>query len=331
MKHRILGRTGLSVSELGLGGGMFPVYGEKEVANAKTIITKAMSLGINYVDTAPAYGSSEKVLGECFKELGQPTILSTKLGGRPKPFDPQDIGALRTSIETSLELLGRSQIDVLLIHEPDRPRQYRWFKDVNSLYGPVTELLSQLKAEGLVKYTGIAGTTVYEMGTLVETDQYDVLLTAFNSSLLWQESIRWLMPKAVRHNMGIVVGSPLQHGALAVMRREEITKGIRWLSEPRRNQFLKLYDLVDELGIPISVLGLRYLISHKEISSILMGVASLKELEENAATIDAGPLPDDVVKRIDEIAMMVPFRPYEEPYKLPFGHAYEGPGHIGSL
>lgn len=331
MRYRTLGKTGIEISELGIGGGMFARYGKDEVDSAGGIIKKALDLGVNYIDTAPGYGESERVIGEVLQQEKRHLILSTKLGGFPKPFNPQDKIALKTSIKRSLELLGRDWIDILFIHEPDRPRQYDWFSDKDSYTGPVTELITDLKASGLIKFAGIAGTTVYEMMHLVETRMYDVLLTAFNSSMLWQESLKYLIPLAAEQGMGIIIGSPLQHGALAMQYRKEIEAGIRWLSAPRINQFNLLYDLVDKIEIPISVVGLRYLISDPHISSILMGVGSLKELDENSAAIDAGPLPKEIIDKIDEIAALVPFRPYEEPYKLPFNHYYIGPGHIGSL
>jgi hypothetical protein len=62
-----------------------------------------------------------------------------------------------------------------------------------------------------------------------------------------------------------------------------------------------------------------------------MGVNSVSELEQNISTIEKGAISEDIVLRINEIASMVPFRPYEEPYKLPFNTRYKGPGHIGHL
>jgi len=68
-------------------------------------------------------------LGYALAGVTQPTILSTKLGGSPQPFDPRDKAALRRSVEESLRLLGRDYVDFLLIHEPDRPGRHDWFSD----------------------------------------------------------------------------------------------------------------------------------------------------------------------------------------------------------
>ena len=154
MNYRILGRTGLKVSELALGGGMFKSGDQKGVDAACSIVSRSLELGINYIDTAPAYGASEEVLGKALAAADKPCILSTKLGGKPKPFDPWDRAALRRSFEESLRLLNRERIDILFVHEPDRPGQYDWFPDWDNFYGPVTELLHELKEQPPTRWPG---------------------------------------------------------------------------------------------------------------------------------------------------------------------------------
>ncbi len=331
MNYRVLGKTGIKVSELALGGGMFQTSKEASLENAKQIVRYAMKLGINYIDTAPAYGDSEKVLGYALEGINDPYIISTKLGGRPLPFNPQDKDDLRRSFSESLKFLKRDIIDILFIHEPDRPGLYNWFPDWGNFYGPVCDLMNDLKSENLVQFTGIAGTTAYSIADIVKTGEYDIVLTAFNYSLLWQEALISIIPEANKKNMGIIIGSPLQHGALAECYTDEIENGARWLSPPRREQFKRLYALVKEIDIPVAELGLRYLLSNNDVSTILTGVKSVRELEQNVKTVEKGPLSEDIIRKIDQIAKMVPFRPYEEPYKLPFNTQYKGPGHIGTL
>lgn len=96
---------------------------------ARRAVQRALELGVNYVDTAPGYMDSEEVSGYALDDVTQPYILSTKLRGRPQPFDPQDKNALHGSLEESLRLLKRDVIDILMMHEPDRPGQYDWFTD----------------------------------------------------------------------------------------------------------------------------------------------------------------------------------------------------------
>ena len=128
MNMRTLGRTGLEVSELGLGG-LFVSKVGGPFEQARATILRAIELGVNYVDTAPGYLDSEEVLGRVLEGVDTPLILSTKLGGRPQPFDARDADGLRRSVEESLRLLKRDAVDILMVHEPDRPGQYDWWTD----------------------------------------------------------------------------------------------------------------------------------------------------------------------------------------------------------
>lgn len=326
MRYRTLGSTGLKVSELALGGLFVSALGATR-DEAGRAVARALELGVNYVDTAPTYRDSEEVLGEALTGLPQPYLLSTKLGGRPQPFDPRDKAALRRSVEESLRLLKRDRIDILMIHEPDRPGQYDWFSDPARFHGPVCELLDELKAEGVIRFTGLGGTTAYELPRIMAAGGYDVVLTAFNYSLLWREAAIELLPTAKRLGMGVIVGSPLQQGALARRYDDEVRAGAPWLSPPRRAQYRALYALLDESELPLPELGLRFVLSNPDISTVLMGARSVAEVEANVAAAAAGPLPQEVLDRLQEVAAMAPFRPFEEPFSLPFGRAgRSGPG-----
>ena len=327
MNMRTLGRTGLKVTELSLGGLFVSSLGGRGYDEAEHAIHRALDLGINYVDTAPGYLDSEEVLGKALKGVKKPYIISTKLGGRPQPFNPKDKDALRRSVDESLRLLGRDSIDMLMVHEPDRPGQYDWWDDYARFIGPVTEVLADLKRQGIIKFTGLGGTTVYEMMRIIETGQYDVVLTAFNYSLLWQEARRWVVPAAKKQNMGIIVGSPLHQGALARRYDDDVNGGAPWLSPPRREQFKKLYSLLDDIKLPIAEVGLRFVLSNRDVSCVLMGARSTEEVEQNFRAASAGPLPADVLARIDDIANMLPCRPACEPGWVPMGvKGYKGPG-----
>jgi len=325
MKTRTLGRTGLQVSELAMGGlFLSSLGGGFEQARAATL--RAFELGVNYVDTAPAYHNSEEVLGRILQEVPTPVIVSTKLGGGPKPFEPQNRACLQRSLEESLRLLKRDVIDILFIHEPDRPGQYDWWTDKDNYRGPVLDFLLEMKQKGIIRFTGLGGTTAYELPPIMRTGHYDVVLTAFNYSLLWREAEHLVLPMAKQMNMGIVIGSPLQQGGLARRYDEEVEHGAPWLSPPRRAQYRALYAFLDEIGMDIHEAALRFVISNPDISCVLMGARSVREVEANVAAVAKGPLSPDILKRLDEIAAMVPFRPFEEPFSLPFGRRRVGPG-----
>lgn len=177
----------------------------------------ALRLGINYIDTAPNYANSEEVIGKALEgpSTEEPIIMSTKIGGKPIPFFPQDKKFVIKSIKESLKTLHRDYIDIMMIHEPDRPSQYDWWTDADNYNGPALELLQELKKQGVIRFIGLVGNTVHEMDQIVRSDKFGVVLTAFNYNLLWREAENELLPDALQRNMGIIIGSPLQMGALA--------------------------------------------------------------------------------------------------------------------
>lgn len=329
MQYRTLGATGLEVGTLSLGG-LFVSAAGGPFDRARDAVTHALARGINYIDTAPMYLDSEAVLGRILADNTRPLVISTKLGARPQPFDPRDPAALLESFETSCRLLGRRTIDILMIHEPDRPRQFDWWEAMETAQGPVMDVIQRLKDEGRIRFAGLAGTTAYDMARLIRTGRFDVVLTAFNSSLLWREAWHEVIPAAAERNMGIIVGSPFQQGALARVWRDEV-EAAGWLSKPRREQFRRLYALVDEVGIPLPELALRFLLADARIATVLMGARSVAEVDGNVDAMARGVLPPDLMARLDEIAAMVPFRPHDEPFALPFGRAYAGTPAAGPI
>ena len=325
-----LGRTDLQVSRLALGG-LFVSSVGAELAEAKRAVSRAIQLGINYVDTAPSYANSEEVLGKCLADIDTPLVLSTKLGGRPDPFDPRDKKGLRQSVKESLRLLGRDHIDMLMIHEPERPGQYDWWTDRENVEGPVLEVLYELRAAGVIKYIGLGGTTAYELARLMRSGKFDVVLTAFNYSLLYREAEHEILPAAAELGMGVIIGSPLQQGMFVKCFRDEIRRA-RFIAPPRRVQLEALYDLADETGMDLPEMAMRFPLAHPAVHTILTGSRSTKEVEINVASVEKGPLSSDIMGRIDEIAAMVPFIPRDEPSSIGWiigsPESWNGPDHV---
>jgi aryl-alcohol dehydrogenase-like predicted oxidoreductase len=234
---------------------------------------------------------------------------------------------LRQSVEESLRLLKRDVIDILMIHEPDRPLQYPWWTSNRPYAGPVLEVIDALKAEGKIKHAGLGGTTVSEMTDLVRSGLFDVVLTAFNFNLLFREAANELIPEAQKRGMGIVIGSVLGQGGLGRRHDEALENRPNWMSADRQRQLLALYALLDDLaGMSLAELGVRWALSQPEPSSILIGPKTVEQLEASAAAAERGPLAADVLQAIDEIAAILPYRPFEEPMILPLGKDYQGPG-----
>ena len=331
MEKRTLGRTGLEVGALSLGAAWVG-FDENGNNTAIPLVRRALELGMNLADTSADYGESEAALAGALVEIGKPCIVSTKLGPRDSDtsFDPKDKKRLREIVEESLKAFRRDCIDILMIHEPDRPGQFDWYNDGVSFDGPVVELLQELKDEGKILYTGLGGTTAYALARIMATGQYDVVLTAFNSSPLWRESTIAVIPEAKKQNMGVLLASPTQQGWLARRFDEEIENGALFLSPPRREQIKLLYKLCDESGIEIPVLCLRWALGLPDVSTVLTGPKKNSELEQNIQAVDQGPLPPDVAEELDRIAALVPFRPFEEPFGCMLSSPdYWGPGPAG--
>ena len=327
MRTRTLGKTGIVVSELAFGG-LFTSSLGPGFEESRAAVHKALELGINYFDTAPAYANSEEILGKILWGVKTPTVLSTKLGGRPQPFEPRNTKQLLDSVQESLRLLHREVIDILFVHEPDRPQQYDWWSDPEAVYGPVIEVLDQLKSQGVIRYTGLGGTTMAEMTHLMRSNRFDVVLTAFNYSALFREATHEVLPAAKERDMGVVLGSVLQQGGLGRRYDDVVRAKPAWLSKARQQQFLAFYKLLDDSGLSIVELCLRFAIACPDAHAILIGPKTAQQVADSVRAIDKGPLPQDVARRLDEIAALVPFRPFEEPMILPLNRprAYYGPG-----
>ena len=111
-----------------------------------------------------------------------------------------------------------------------------------------------------------------------------------------------------------------------------------WLSRPRQQQFLSLYRLLDDSGLSIVELCLRFALAPfrslppefagQQAGTVLIGCKTVAHVEASVAAAAKGPLPEDVLLRLDEIAALVPFRPFEEPMIMPLNNpnGYAGPG-----
>ena len=120
-----LGHTGLQVSRVGGGGGgIGQVWGPTTEAECVRTIHRALELGVNFFDVAPAYGQgkAEEVLGRALQGRQEPVVIATKV--RLAAQEMYDVaGAVRTSVEASLRRLRRETVDVLHVHNRFTPRR----------------------------------------------------------------------------------------------------------------------------------------------------------------------------------------------------------------
>ena len=187
MKYRILGRTGIRVSEIGFGcgaiGGMIikAPFDERVAA-----VQRALELGFNYFDTAASYGNgqSEKNLGEVLNQLKPDITVASKFSIAGS--DLSDIaGAVRRSLEASLARLGRNSLDIFQLHTPvypDAGASSDGIRLKNVLgSGGVADALDALRQEGLIRFTGFTGLgDTSALHGVVESRRFDIVQTYLN-------------------------------------------------------------------------------------------------------------------------------------------------------
>lgn len=209
--YRPLGSTGLQVSPLGLGtvkfgrnqGVKYPSQFElPDDRQALDILALARELGINLIDTAPAYGTSEQRLGGMLKGQREHWVICTKVGEEFVNGTSQfDFSAdhTRLSVERSLRRLQTDYLDLVLVHSDGN--------DLAVLDQPVYSALAELKREGLIRAFGFSGKTIE--GGIRALDQGDCAMVTYN---LQDQQEKPVLDHALSHNKGILIKKALASG-----------------------------------------------------------------------------------------------------------------------
>lgn len=314
---RRLGRTGFQVSEIGLGTvWMLRQFNKTPRSVANRILDQAFSSGINFVDTASAYGAGEgeELVGKALKRTNQPIIVSTKIGTLRNTFlnfwggqdeSYQDEEMLMRLVEHSMHLLGRDYIDVMMIHEPHFPQ---WGIDRKTGNSVILSLLECLKEQGKIGAIGLGGVSAELACDLLETGRFDVVLTWKHYDLVTRVAKERLIPTAKRHDVGVILGAPFRQGILSDKKRDllaDVRAGRRQHSHLESETIIRrveaIYDLSDEIGMELPEMGIRFLLSDPEIASVIPGPSTVEELESNLITAAKGPLPSHVLEKIKRI------------------------------
>ncbi len=211
---RDLGDTGLTVSALGLGtvkigrdqGVKYPTaFSIPDDDAVRNLLARARDLGINLIDTAPAYGRSEERLGELLRDRHDWVIVS-KVG---EEFDNGDShfdfspAHTRASVERSLRRLNTDHLDCVLVHSDGN--------DLDILRGGTLGVLEDMKREGLIRAIGLSGKTVAGGIQALERGG-DVAMVTYN---LNQNDERPVIDHAAAHNKGILIKKAFASGHLA--------------------------------------------------------------------------------------------------------------------
>ncbi|WIX99816.1 aldo/keto reductase [Amycolatopsis mongoliensis] len=300
MQYRTLGRTGIKVSPYALGTLMFATSMGNAPEDSARVLHKALDAGINFLDTADAYGDSEDVVGKALEGRRDDVVLATKFG-RPTGEDPNHQGASRrwivTAVENSLRRLRTDHIDLYQLHRPDPGT------DIEETLSALTDLLRS----GKVRAIGASGTPVADIveGQWVASRRG---LTGFHTeqpvySLLNRGIEREILPVTQRFGMGTLVWGPLGQGLLTGRPHDELRRAglVRHLNDESRLDVVgKLAALAGEAGLPMTHLAMAFTIAHPGVTSALLGARTMAHLDDLLAGLDV-TLSDDLLDRIDEV------------------------------
>ena len=315
IRKRVLGRTGLTVTELGLGGYMFTGEFGVPQSEAHAILDLALESGINYIDTAAMYGfgEGEELVGRALARHPRWQVhVSTKVGWLDRTVVRnlgdkayRDEAALRRAIEHSFWLLRRDYIDVFMIHEPNT--EAWWGLDRQTGDAVVTRVLEDYKRQGRIGAIGLGGWDCDHMADMVATGRFDVALVAGGYTLVHQKVRERVIPAARKHNVGLVMGGTFLQGFLARPQRERLVqmqqtqKYEGWMNATLTRRVLAVYDLCETSGLSLPEMCLRYILRDPDIHTIIPGAQQVAHLRENLAAAAKGPLPDELAGRIDAI------------------------------
>ena len=298
--QRMLGQTGLSVSEVSLGtvalGMNYGIqasgdYGKPTFAEVRRILETAVDSGINLFDTAPGYGDSESLLGQVLGNRNE-CLFATKV---PIPQDPDGQklygGRLKEGVtrllEQSAKRLHREVLDIVQINNPT----VQVLKD-----GELSEILIQAQHKGLVR---VLGASVYEEKEALEvlhSGIFGVIQVAYN--ILDQRMANRVFSTAQEMGVGIMVRSAFLKGVL--------TSKAQWLPA----ELMTLRHAAERVKTSLAGsweslpnMALKFCLSSRHVGTILIGVRTLDELRQSVALVGTGSLNSHLVKVAESLAL----------------------------
>ena len=257
----------LGTVQFGMDYGVANTHGQPSYDTVKTILKEAYDGGINALDTAPEYGSSEEVIGKALHELGLNGRFKiiTKIPKIPENTDVESF--IENSLLKSCERLKCDVISGALIHV-----------EADGIY---LDILKKMKQKGLIEQAGISLNTLDHK---LDGDNADIL--QIPCSIL-DHRFDHCFGKSERHCF--IRGAYLQ--GMLLMAEEQIF--VREIIPIRRK--------LEALGIPMKELALRYLFAKTGSKSVLTGVETVEQLRENLQIAQMPPLPEDMLEKIHEI------------------------------
>nr|WP_154959219.1 aldo/keto reductase family protein [Paenibacillus xylanexedens] len=323
MKYRKLGRSGLKVSEIGLGSWLTYGSATSEEA-ARACMHKAYELGVNFFDTSNSYAGAEEVMGSTLKSYSRSSyVLATKLFF-PQGSGPNERGLSRKHIveqcEASLKRLNTDYIDLYQCHRFDSET-------------PVDETLralDDLQAQGKILYAGVSEWTAAQIVEASGISKRLNLRPLISNQPIYNMFERYIEREGVieqceQEGLGLIVFSPLAQGVLTGKYKpgQQIPEGTRaannqtngvinsYLREDVLQCTVQLSEMANELGTTLSQFALAWILRQPAVSSAIIGSSRPVQIEENLKAIELKLTPDiisETEKILSSISHFAPMR-----------------------
>ncbi len=305
MDYRILGRTGLKVSAFGVGGGGPSRLGqryEKSEADSVTIIKEALDSGVNFIDTAEAYGT-ESIVGQAIKGLDRDlVVLSTKKGVNQQST-PADVQA---GLETSLKNLGVDYIDIYHLHGVIT-------EDYDYLLNEIVPVLQSMQAAGKIGYIGIterfhADPQHAMLQRALQDNVWDVMMVGFN--ILNQSARERVFAQTIQQDIGVLIMFAVRAAFSKPERLRELLDKL--IAEGKVDP--ALLDEGDALGfaldgdggaVSLADAAYRFCLYEPGTHVILSGTGNPAHLRENLQSFERPALPLATLDRLQAIFKQV--------------------------
>ena len=313
MNYRILGKTGWSISEIGLGtwqvGGGWGKPFDPKIASQ--LLHAAFDQGVNFVDTADVYdgGLSEAAVGKAVRERSETIYVATKCGRRLQPHDAAGYAPknLQKFVEDSLLNTGLERLDLIQLHCPPSP-----VYDRDEVFGLFEDLIQQGKVAAL-------GVSIEKVDEGIRAMNYSVVSSIqVIVNLFRQKPVEELFELAEEKNVGLIVRVPLASGLLTGKINAETTfdaddhrlfnregkafdKGETFSGVPLDLGFAAVEELKTHFseGYDLGAQALRWVLMHRQVSTVIPGASSLAQVDQN---IRAGQLPPLSPNQMQEAA-----------------------------
>jgi aryl-alcohol dehydrogenase-like predicted oxidoreductase len=298
MKYRTPSRIGKPISIIGFGAWQLrnpEFFGDMELEDAVMLVQNAVKGGINLFDTAPGYGggNSELTLGIALQRYRDKVFINTKFGHTADGRTDFSVEGLDQSIKESLARLQTDYLDGLILHSPGL--------ELLDGSAEIYTRLQKRKEEGVIRHYGVSIDTLEELEIVLHHNKVDIIELMFN---IVHQAPKELFHEVEKQGILLLIKVPLDSGWLTGKYTiDTVHTGIRsrWTKEVI-NTRLAIVNKVKAILEKDDIVqdSLRFVLSHKAVTSVIPGVRNETQLLSNLAAAD-GELDPKKVKQLEEL------------------------------